>query len=66
MRWVVSHAGRRHSWRTVPWFSAGIIRDENNWESANPALYQAVTTPNNYLLGKYQAIDPVKVAVVTD
>jgi len=31
-------------------------------ESANPALYQAVTTPNNYLLGKYQAIDPVKVA----
>jgi MFS family permease len=35
-------------------------------ESANPALYQSVTTPNNYLLGKYQAIDPVKVAAVTD
>ena len=35
-------------------------------ESANPALYQTVTMENNYLLGKYQAIDPVKSAAVTD
>jgi len=35
-------------------------------EAANPALYQTVTMENNYLLGKYQAIDPVKSAAVTD
>jgi MFS family permease len=35
-------------------------------ESANPALYQTVTVEKNYLLGKYQAIDPVKSAAVTD
>jgi MFS family permease len=34
--------------------------------SANPALYQTVTVQKNYLLGTYQAIDPVKVAAVTD
>ena len=34
--------------------------------AANPALYQTVTMENNYLLGKYQAIDPVKSAAVTD
>jgi MFS family permease len=33
---------------------------------ANPALYQNVTVEKNYLLGKYQAIDPVKSAAVTD
>ena len=35
-------------------------------QSANPALYQNVTVEKNYLLGKYQAIDPVKSAAVTD
>jgi hypothetical protein len=35
-------------------------------ESANPALYQTVTVQKNYLLGAYQAIDPVKIAAVTD
>jgi MFS family permease len=35
-------------------------------ESANPALYQTVTVEKNYLLGAYQAIDPVKIAAVTD
>ncbi|HEY5234153.1 MAG TPA: MFS transporter, partial [Verrucomicrobiae bacterium] len=34
--------------------------------SANPALYQTVTSENAYLLGKYHAIDPVKSAAVTD
>ncbi len=34
--------------------------------SANPALYQIVTVEKNYLLGQYQAIDPVKSAAVTD
>ena len=34
--------------------------------AANPALYQTVTVEKNYLLGKYQAIDPVKSAAVTD
>jgi hypothetical protein len=35
-------------------------------ESANPALYQTVTVQKHYLLGNYQAIDPVKSASVTD
>jgi MFS family permease len=35
-------------------------------QSANPALYQTVTVEKSYLLGKYQAIDPVKSAAVTD
>jgi MFS family permease len=35
-------------------------------ESSDPALYQTVTVEKNYLLGKYQAIDPVKSAAVTD
>ena len=35
-------------------------------QSANPALYQTVTVEKNYLLGNYQAIDPVKSAAVTD
>jgi MFS family permease len=34
--------------------------------AANPALYQTVTVENKYLLGNYQAIDPVKSAAVTD
>ena len=34
--------------------------------AANPALYQSVTKESNYLLGKYQAIDPDKTAAVTD
>jgi len=35
-------------------------------QSSNPAIYQTVTVEKNYLLGKYQAIDPVKSAAVTD
>jgi MFS family permease len=35
-------------------------------ESANPALYQTVTVEKNYLLGAYKAIDPVKIATVSD
>ena len=34
--------------------------------AANPALYQTVTVEKNYLLGKYQAINPVKSAAITD
>lgn len=34
--------------------------------SANPGLYQTVTVNKKYLLGDYQAIDPVKAAAVTD
>jgi MFS family permease len=34
-------------------------------ESANPALYQTVTVQKNYLLGAYEAIDPVKTSDVT-
>jgi MFS family permease len=34
--------------------------------ASSPALYQKVTVENSYLLGKYQAIDPVKSAAVTD
>ncbi len=35
-------------------------------QAANPAIYQTVTVEKNYLLGKYQAIDPVKSAALTD
>ena len=35
-------------------------------EVANPALYETVTVEKNYLLGAYQAIDPVKSAAITD
>ena len=35
-------------------------------QAANPAVYQSVTVEKNYLLGKYQAIDPVKSAALTD
>jgi MFS family permease len=34
--------------------------------AANPALYQQVTVKKDYLLGAYEAIDPVKSAAVTD
>ncbi|HVU08353.1 MAG TPA: MFS transporter [Verrucomicrobiae bacterium] len=34
--------------------------------ASNPALYQTVTVDKSYLLGSYQAIDPVKSAAVTD
>ena len=34
--------------------------------ATNPALYQTVTVEKKYLLGKYQAIDPVKSAAITD
>ena len=34
--------------------------------ASSPALYQTVTVENTYLLGKYQAIDPVKSAAVKD
>ncbi len=34
--------------------------------AADPALYQTVTVQKNYLLGSYQAVDPVKSAAVTD
>jgi MFS family permease len=35
-------------------------------QSASPALYQTVTVEKSYLLGKYQAIDPVKSAAETN
>lgn len=35
-------------------------------EASNPAIYQTVTVEKSYLLGKYQAIDPVKAALVED
>ena len=35
-------------------------------QSSNPPLYQAVTVEKKYLLGNYQAIDPVKSAAVTE
>jgi MFS family permease len=34
--------------------------------ATNPALYQQVTVKKDYLLGAYEAIDPVKSAAVTD
>ena len=34
-------------------------------QASHPALYQTVTVQKNYLLGAYQAIDPVKSAAVT-
>ncbi len=34
--------------------------------SANPALYQVVTVKKTFLLGAYQAIDPVKSTIVSD
>ncbi len=34
--------------------------------SANPGMYRTVTVGKTYLLGGYQAIDPVKAAAVTD
>jgi len=35
-------------------------------EASNPALYQTVTVEKKYLLGNYQAIDPVKSAAVAE
>jgi fucose permease len=32
----------------------------------NPALYESVTVKKNYLLGAYEAVDPVKSATITD
>lgn len=34
--------------------------------AANPALYEMVTVKKNYLLGAYEAVDPVKSAAVLD
>ena len=34
--------------------------------ATNPALYEQVTVKQNYLLGAYEAIDPVKSAAITD
>ena len=34
--------------------------------AANPALYETVTVKKDYLLGAYQAIDPVKSAAITE
>lgn len=34
--------------------------------ASNPAIYQTVTVEKDYLLGAYQAIDPVKSAAVTE
>jgi MFS family permease len=34
--------------------------------ATNPALYEQVTTQKDYLLGAYEAIDPVKRAAITD
>ena len=35
-------------------------------QAANPALHQQVTMQQKYLLGAYEAIDPAKIATVTD
>ncbi len=35
-------------------------------QATNPALYQQVTVKKDYLLGAYEAIDPVKSSTVTD
>lgn len=35
-------------------------------QAADPGLYQKVMTKNDYLLGAYTAIDPVKAAAITD
>jgi hypothetical protein len=35
-------------------------------ETADTAIYQTVTVEKKYLLGDYQAIDPVKSAAITD
>jgi MFS family permease len=35
-------------------------------QASNPALYETVTVKKDYLLGVYQAIDPVKSAAVTE
>jgi hypothetical protein len=35
-------------------------------QSSNPAIYETVTVQKNYLLGAYQAIDPVKSAAITE
>jgi hypothetical protein len=35
-------------------------------QQTDPAIYQSVTVEKNYLLGKYQAVDPVKSAAVAD
>ena len=35
-------------------------------QASSPAIYQTVTVEKNYLLGKYQAIDPVKSAAVKE
>ena len=35
-------------------------------QAANPALYQQVMVKKDYLLGAYEAIDPVKKAAITD
>ena len=35
-------------------------------QATNPALYQQVTVKKDYLLGAYEAVDPVKSAAITD
>ncbi len=35
-------------------------------QTTNPALYQQVTVKKDYLLGAYEAVDPVKSAAITD
>ena len=35
-------------------------------QATNPALYQQVTVKRYYLLGAYEAVDPVKSAAVTE
>ena len=47
----------------------GYLKDSTTTKSLqaqNAAIYQTVTKESNYLLGKYQAIDPEKAALVTD
>ncbi len=34
--------------------------------ASNPAIYEQVTVKKEYLLGKYEAVDPVKSAAITD
>jgi len=47
----------------------GYLQDSTSTKelaAANPAIHKTVTVDKHYLLGDYQAIDPVKAATVTD
>ena len=47
----------------------GLLQESTatkNLAASNPAVYQAVTVQQNFLLGSYRAIDPAKAAAVED